>query len=55
MSICSFAQFPILSDSLIKPGVYKSFEEFRDNNPSQKLAGETIEMGNNNFEIKNIF
>ena len=40
MSICSFAQFPILSDSLIKPGVYKSFEEFRDNNPSQKLAGE---------------
>ena len=40
ISVFSFAQFPILSDTLLKPGIYKSFEEFRNNNPSQKLAGE---------------
>ena len=40
LSICSFAQFSILSDTLIKPGIYRSFEEFRNNNPSQKLVGE---------------
>jgi hypothetical protein len=32
----SYCQFAILTDSIKKPGIYKTFEEFRDNNPSLK-------------------
>ncbi|HNP33082.1 MAG TPA: hypothetical protein PKN96_07300 [Flavobacterium sp.] len=30
----TFAQYPILDDSIKKAGIYRTFEEFRDNNPS---------------------
>ena len=36
----SFAQYPILIDTILKPGIYKTFEEFRNNNPSIQLSGE---------------
>ncbi|WP_298136581.1 hypothetical protein [Flavobacterium sp.] len=34
LSICCFSQYPILKDSLKKHGIYRTFEEFRDNKPS---------------------
>ena len=30
----SFAQYPIVSDSIKKAGIYRTFEEFKNNNPS---------------------
>ncbi len=34
LSICCFSQYPILTDSVKKQGIYRTFEEFRDNKPS---------------------
>ena len=34
LSICCFSQYPILTDSVKKAGIYRTFEEFRDNKPS---------------------
>lgn len=34
LSFKSFAQYPILSDSIKKAGIYRTFEEFKNNNPS---------------------
>jgi hypothetical protein len=33
---CKFLKLPILEDSLLVPGVYMSFDEFKNNNPSIK-------------------
>jgi hypothetical protein len=33
----TFAQYPIISDSEKKPGIYKDYTEFRNNSPSIKL------------------
>ena len=33
----SFAQYPILNDSIKKPGIYKTFDEFKNNSPSIPL------------------
>jgi hypothetical protein len=33
----SFAQYPIIKDSIRNPGIYRTFEEFRNNAPSIKL------------------
>ena len=32
-----FGQYPILNDSIKKPGIYTSFQEFKNNNPSIPL------------------
>ena len=29
-----YAQYPIINDSIKLPGLYRTFEEFRDNKPS---------------------
>ncbi len=38
ISFNCFAQYPILTDSVKKPGIYRAFEEFRQNMPSIKLS-----------------
>jgi hypothetical protein len=44
-----YAQYPIVSDSIKKPGIYRTFEEFRDNNPSIvldfKIVSEVTKYG----------
>ncbi len=42
ISAISFAQFPIVKDTVRKAGIYKSFEEFRDNKPSIKLENKIV-------------
>jgi len=44
-----YAQYPIVSDSIKKGGIYRTFEEFRDNNPSIvldfKIVSEVTKYG----------
>lgn len=43
MSFNCFAQYPILNNTLKKAGIYRTFEEFRDNKPSISL-NQTIKV-----------
>jgi hypothetical protein len=49
----AFAQYPILNDSIKKPGIYRTFEEFRNNQPSIvmnfKIASEEVKYGSIGF------
>jgi len=38
----SYKEFPIVKDSIKRPGIYRTFEEFRSNSPSEKLVGVVI-------------
>jgi hypothetical protein len=42
----NYREFPILKDSIKQPGIYRTFEEFRNNNPSEKLAGVIVGVDN---------
>ncbi len=41
-----FAQYPILNDSIKKAGIYKTFDEFKNNNPSIPLKHKIIAKNN---------
>jgi hypothetical protein len=42
----NYKEFPILKDSLKQPGIYRTFEEFRTNAPSEKLVGVIVGVDN---------
>ena len=41
-TVKAFAQYPIITDTEKKPGVYKDYEEFKNNSPSLKLDYQII-------------
>ena len=49
----AFAQYPILNDSIKNPGIYRTFEEFKNNHPSIvmnfKIASEEVKYGSIGF------
>ena len=47
LSLKAFAQYPILSDSIKKAGIYRTFEEFKNNNPSIIL-----DLNNSTYKIE---
>jgi hypothetical protein len=47
----NFREFPIIKDSVKKPGIYKTFEEFRSNAPSIPLQGK-ITPSEIKFKVK---
>lgn len=42
----NYRAFPIIKDSLKQPGIYRTFEEFRNNSPSEKLVGVIVGVDN---------
>ncbi len=42
----AFAQYPVLNDSIKKPGIYKTFDEFKNNSPSVALNNTIITKNN---------
>ena len=50
----AFAQYPIISDVEKKPGVYRDYKEFKNNNPSIKLDYQIVSKQVDLSEVSSI-
>ena len=53
-TVNGFAQYPIISDLEKKPGIYRDYEEFKNNKPSLKLDYQIISKQIDLSEVSSI-
>ena len=53
-TVKAYAQYPIITDSEKKPGIYRNYEEFKNNKPSLKLDYQIISKQIDFSEVSSI-